>query len=303
MVDYKDTWPNLFIVGPPRSGTTTLHDWLRQHPDIFMSSIKEPHFFSSIEFPDIEREVLRVTRNQQEYLSLFRDGEGMAIRGESSSHYLADPASAERIHEAVPDAKIITILRDPVQRAFSHYLLFGRRGEQPAFNQVIRQCIERRPPYDNAAFNLVDMGLYHQQLQHYYQFFSPEQVLVVSFQKLQDQPADVLGEICDFLGVDGGAVNDIDTDRASNPYMQPSNRLFGKLLSSNILTSFGLKIIPRPLLQKIRYGLLLKPGEKPELDAETRRLLTEIYEPEVGRLEELLNRDFASLWAGFYAED
>jgi hypothetical protein len=303
MVDYKDTWPNLFIVGPPRSGTTTLHDWLGQHPDIFMSSIKEPHFFSSIEFPEIERKVLRVTRNQQEYLSLFRDGEEMAIRGESSSHYLADPASAERIHEMAPDAKIITILRDPIQRSFSHFLLFGRRGEQPAFNEVIRQCIERQPPYDNTAFNLVDMGLYHQQLEHYYQFFSPEQVLVVSFQKLQNQPTDVLREICDFLEVDKGVVNNIDTDQASNPYMQPSNRLFGKLLSSNILTSLGLKITPRPLLQKIRYGLLLKPGEKPELDTETRRLLTEIYEPEVGRLEKLLNRDFASLRESFYVED
>lgn len=299
MKHMKGRWPNLFIVGAPRSGTTTLHSWLGQHPDIFMSRIKEPHYFSDIDFPGIGKKVLQVTRQQSEYLDLFSEAEETIIRGESSSHYLADPCSPKHIYDAVPNAKIIAILRDPVQRAYSHYLLYGRRGEQRTFLDIVQDCLEQNPPYDNLTYNLVDMGYYHTQLERYYRYFPVENILVLSFYELQYTPTEVLRRVCSFLGVDNHVIADINTSQVNNQYMQPSNALFRKLSSSDILTALGLKLLPRSLLSRIRYKLLLKPAEKPELDQESRRLLTLVYEPEVERLERLLGENFNSLRESF----
>lgn len=294
------TWPNLFIAGPPRSGTTTLHNWIEQHPDVAMSRIKEPHFFSGIEFPEIQQKVLQVTQDKDAYLDLFQTSHHVSIKGESSSHYLADPDAPERIHAMIPNARIIVILRDPIQRAYSHYLLYGRRGKEISFSQVIRSCIERMPPYDELVYNIVDQGCYFKHLQRYYKWFSKEQILTLSFPLLHENPENLLEQICEFLGVDVQLAAGINTDQTANPYMQPSNQVFKKILANETLTLAGLKMVPRPILQKIRYGVLLKSEEKkPEIDKNTRRLLTEIYEPELDKLDNLLGENLNYLRESF----
>src|SRR5579859_3390407 len=119
------TFPNFFIIGAARSGTTSLEEYLCQHPDIFITTKKESHFFAADRFPPTfkgpgdDRLNERVIRDEESYGQLFADKQGTKAIGETSVFYLCYPHSAERIAQAVPDAKIIILLREPVARAYS----------------------------------------------------------------------------------------------------------------------------------------------------------------------------------------
>ena len=120
--------PNLFIVGQPKSGTTALHQFLGQHPEIFMSSIKEPHFFCSDFHLESDRAYGKQRffdfRNESAYLQIFAKAEGAEIAGESSTNYLYSQVAAEKIYNFNPDAKIIIILREPAKFLYSlHFLV------------------------------------------------------------------------------------------------------------------------------------------------------------------------------------
>jgi len=115
-----EKWPNFFIVGVPRAATTSLDDLLKRSEGVFMPSHKEPHYFSSIESSILYPPPIR---DKKKYLALFKKAPEGALIGESSTSYSWDPTSAKSIHQIVPEAKIIISLRDPVERAYSHYLL------------------------------------------------------------------------------------------------------------------------------------------------------------------------------------
>ena len=123
-------WPNLFIAGAAKAGTGYLYTHLGAHPDIRMSGLKEPHFFSQVElWPEVRPFVTTVT-DEGAYLKLF-EGAGERYAGEASTSYFWQPATADRIQERCPDARVIISLRDPVERAYSHYLNDHRAGVEP----------------------------------------------------------------------------------------------------------------------------------------------------------------------------
>jgi hypothetical protein len=119
MID--DPWPNLFIVGAAKAGTTSLYHYLAQHPDIYMAPVKEPHFFSRIHpAPELEAFFPHVS-DEADYLSLFANAHAETVRGEASTSYLSHPDVADAIWQKRPEAKIVIMLRDPVERAYSNY--------------------------------------------------------------------------------------------------------------------------------------------------------------------------------------
>ena len=109
-----ETWPNFFIVGAPKSGTTSLYEYLKQIPQVYMSPVKEPHYFSKSIVPD--NHFLKPIRDKKKYLNLFEGAKNEIAIGEASPTYLADPEAPKLIHELVPNAHIIIILRDPIER-------------------------------------------------------------------------------------------------------------------------------------------------------------------------------------------
>ena len=119
-------WPNFFIVGAPRSGTTSLYEYLKEVPEVFMSPVKEPNFFNL----SVENDLFlsKPIREKKKYLDLFKNVKDEKAIGEASPTYLWDPKTPKLIHEIIPDAKIIISLRDPVERTFSHYLMYFRNG-------------------------------------------------------------------------------------------------------------------------------------------------------------------------------
>ncbi|WES66184.1 sulfotransferase [Microbacter sp. GSS18] len=287
-------WPNLFILGAPRSGTTSLHTWLQdmRHPDVFMSAVKEPHFFSGFDLPDLERAILQTTTEPDDYLALFTDGARARWRGEASSYYLADPDVAPRIAARAPEAKLIAILRDPVDRAFSHYLLYGRRGAQKSFAATIDDIRSDDVP-TNPAYDFIEHGMYAEQLSAYLRHFRRDQILVLYFDELRE-PTAVLRKVLDFLGADRAPLEGYEPATAQNAYSKPRNRLAAAVLSNDALARAGLRFVPRPLVRRIRGGLLSE-GDKPRIDLQTRAELEAVFSPGLAALEELLGEDVSRL--------
>ena len=116
-----EIWPNFFIVGAPRCGTTSLWYYLSQSPEVFMSTKKEPKYFNSYE--SVRLYFDPPIRDKKKYLELFHEVRNERAIGEASTSYLADPSTPELIHKVLPESRIIISLRDPVERAFSHHLL------------------------------------------------------------------------------------------------------------------------------------------------------------------------------------
>ena len=141
-----EKWPNFFIVGAPRAGTTSLYEYLKQTKGIFMPSIKDPDFFA-VE-TDLDFAVLKQIKDKKEYLKLFENVKDEIAIGEASPTYLHDPKAPKLIHDAVPNAKIIISLRDPVERAnsyFSNLVSSGTASE--SFSDCIRNGINLSSGY------------------------------------------------------------------------------------------------------------------------------------------------------------
>jgi len=173
-----DVLPNFFIVGAPRAGTTSLYDYLDRTKDVFMSLQKEPHYFSSIEHSSIHP---RVIRDKKKYLALFKKANNAKAIGEASTSYLWDPESAKLIHNTVPHAKIIIMLRDPIERTFSHYIFRLSAGKTYSFTEAIREAME--PKNDYYSTIIVNGGYYYNQVKRYLDKFGSNNVKVIIFEE------------------------------------------------------------------------------------------------------------------------
>ncbi len=171
-------WPNFFIVGAPRAATSSLYVHLRGHPDIFMPAVKEPHFFAQVESGG-EAETPRVRtyaqfRREEDYLRLFEAAGPERAVGEASTGYLYDDQAPRRIHERVPEAKIIISLRDPIERAYSQYsknLVEIERG--PFFEALIEDSARPRKVIGGARL-YSEFGLYYEGVRRYLDTFARE---------------------------------------------------------------------------------------------------------------------------------
>jgi hypothetical protein len=155
-------WPDFFEVGAPRAGTTSLWDDLDRHPQIFMSPLKEPHFFCSYK-PDF----VPTVSDEDDYLRLFADARPGQLRGEASPSYLRDTQAPTAIARVRPDARIVVMLRDPVARAYSEYWHRVRYGRQPRpFAEVIRAALDS-PQRPTLGSRYLATGLYADGVERY----------------------------------------------------------------------------------------------------------------------------------------
>jgi hypothetical protein len=206
--------PDFLIIGAPKAGTTALHAALAQHPGLYMSPVKEPKFFLSDGPPparggpgDAQTYREHVWR-RADYEALFDGAPAGTLRGESTPLYLHDPAAQRRIRELRPDARLIAVVRDPVERAHSNWTHLWSAGLEPV-GDFVRACEEepRRIEAGWASFwHYLSLGRYGEQLEHLHTLFPREQVLVLRYLSLVDSPAQTLDRICAFLGAEPGVV-------------------------------------------------------------------------------------------------
>lgn len=288
------TWPNFFIVGAQKAGTSSLNSLLGGIPEIYMSPLKEPNYFSP-NSPNRAREKKR-------YLGFFRGVTDEIAIGEASPSYLWDPDSPKLIHDAIPEARIIISLRDPVQRAYSQYLMRTRPQKSTGIAKETRTFMEAiRADYDQFLSNVkregmsgryIELGLYSGQVKRYFDRFEPEKVRVLIFEELiQDIKATVI-DLIDFLGVSRPA--NLSLGSVQNTFgahhARPTNAITGKILRSSTIRRAARFIVPEPIRRTIREMFLIREPPKPSIPEEGKKFLHEIYKEDVQKLSRLLGR-------------
>ncbi|TCJ15465.1 sulfotransferase [Rubrobacter taiwanensis] len=306
------TLPNFFIIGAQKAGTTSLYHYLAQHPDIYMSPVKEPGFFNYEitpggevipgEFGDPHHRRAPRFSNLDEYRALFRGATGEAAIGEASPLYIYVPGTARRIKRYVPEAKIVALLRNPADRAYSAFLNAVRYGGEPLtdFARALREEEERIRNDWHYVFHYRSRGFYHAQLERYYELFGRERVGVWLYEELRSDPVGVTRSVLRFLGVGDSFVP--DTSLKHNPSALPGGRVSRAAIramdrmASTFLENFTANSRVYPLAsrmrQRIQSRLLARP---PRLDPAIRSELLEGYREEILRLQNLIGRDL-SVW-------
>lgn len=272
-------WPNLFLVGVVRGGTTSLWAYLDQHPEIFMAPVKEPHFFTQAS------PALAPVYDEHAYLNLFA-GAQEAVRGEASASYFADSATPAQIKRVSPKAKILVSLRDPVERAYSHYWQQVTFGEETrSFPEAVEEDLAgiRREGLDG----YVRRGFYSEQLQLYLDTFG-EYVHVVFFEEMTRDPVSVMRDVFAFLAVEPAVADELVVERR-NTFRRPRGRLAKAILDSRRVRVAARHVVPLRFRSRLEEALLA-PGETPAIEPEVRRRLESVYGSDSAALERLLGR-------------
>lgn len=278
--------PDFLVIGAYKSGSTALHEALRAHPQVFVPAQKGPSFFAydGVEEPDRPLPPGTV-RRWEDYLALFDPAPAGAVRGEVSPEYLANPRAAGRIRERVPDARLVAILRNPVERAFSDYLMYVRDGLEPEtdFGSALDAQEERRRAAAPTGY-YVETGFYGRQLRPYFEAFPRERIQVHLFEDFAADPDAVLRSLFAFLAVDP-ALGEIP-ERAVNVSGVPRNALVAAAVRG------GRRFAPLlPAAVRRRAKAALARGlDRPALTPEDRSRLVELYREDVAELERLLER-------------
>jgi hypothetical protein len=298
-------WPNFFIVGAANSGTTSLYTCLNQHPQVFLPALKEPHYFAHVR-PSYEQRYMRTyVTEQNAYLKLFRSGAGYPAIGEASPSYLFDVEAPARIRRFLPHAKIIMLLRDPVERAHSHYLMDLREGAQSEhFYRAIEEDWYRSQKGWGVSHLYVELGLYAEQVSRYLNTFGSQQVLILMFEELRrasENGKSALAKVLRFLQVDPDYLDRIDTSYAENSYGVARWSWARRLAGSNRVRRVGQILVPasfgsnQAVKRLIFQRFFVKSAPRPEMDPRAKDLLCSIFEPDIRALEKLLQQRLPDL--------
>ena len=281
---------DFFIVGAPKAGTTSLYYYLDQHPEINMSSIKEPNFFSH---KFINKQGLyyqnRNIERIEEYHNLFQKSKERLIYGEASVSYLFYDV-AESIKNYNPNAKIIIILRNPVSRAFSHYLMDYKLG---FLKESFSNIVERKST--DVKSNLfyqqyIELSQYFKQVERYYQVFDNKNILIINYEDFINNTHSCLCSVSNFLEVD--SEYDFNFKKKHNKSSMPRNKLLHFLYSISFIRRLGC-LLPLRLKNLIKV-MILKNNAKPIMQYNTQERLKSLFKDDLIKLDILLNSNFAT---------
>jgi hypothetical protein len=204
-----DFAPDFFVVGAPKGGTTAVFHWLKGHPEVFLPDVKEPGYFAYANRSAVPRSGpydlnyhAQITVDGKDYAKLYEGAEDR-LTGDISPVYLVDKTVAARIASIRPDARIIVMLRDPVQRAFSQFLHHVRDGLEPfaAFEAALEQEAARLEAGWSWGHGYATHGHYASQIDSYLDAFHRDQILFLEFAQLNAEPDACWRQICDHLGI------------------------------------------------------------------------------------------------------
>jgi Sulfotransferase domain len=277
--------PNLIIIGAMKCGTTSLHHYLNLHPEITMSSEKELHFFVAEK---------NWSRGIEWYKSRFNNGTKSVtkIRGETSPSYSAChkwQGVPLRMYSIVPNAKLIYILRDPIERIISHYLHRKASGvENRSFDKVLAQC-------DGHNDNYIVRSKYYFQLQQYLKYFSPQQILVLTLEELSSNPQITLQKIFRYLEINESFVIPQTAKKLHQSKNKVQKNFLGFLISQLPLIGRVGKL-PHEMrwqIEKLLYSPFSQQIEKPLLKPELKQKIIDLLQEDIACLREYTSNDFA----------
>ncbi|MGZ8794273.1 MAG: sulfotransferase family protein [Gaiellaceae bacterium] len=305
--------PNLFKNGAPKCGTTSLYEYLKGHPEIFMSVVKEPCYFA----PDLARDdsgnFLVYERDAKLYSDLFKNAGSAKRLGEGSTRYLYSKEAPALIHDASPDARIIVMLRNPVAMIHSlhaHKLAAGTEDiedfDEALLAEADRHAGRRLPRHSNPLLATYrDRARFGEQLPRWFDTFGRERVHVIIFEDMIREPAAEFRRLLEFLDV--GPDYRPPSFAAYNTAHGARSMVIRRILNGRIPQWLVWGLLPRVigdtrtrgLVRRVRGNWLQrKPIVSAPLSAELRRRLESDFERDVARLSDVLGRDLGALWFG-----
>ena len=293
-------FPQFMVVGTARAGTTALYSYLRQHPEIFLPSVKEPCFFcfAGEEINFVKGKFAFAINDLDVYSSIYKNAGKDQLTGDISTPYLflhkKTISNLRMLHDSPEKIKIIIILRDPAERAYSQYLWRVRDGrEEYSFEEALEREAERKKKNYSFDYFYKERGLYYEQVKDYLENF--KEVKIVLFEDLKANPAAMLAEICKFLGVDDSF---IFVKRNDNPSFLPKSKMLSRLLTIESKTKFRLlNFLPGEVRSGLKERLMKlnkSSGEIPTMKAETREKLVNFFREDIVKLEKLIGRDLST---------
>jgi hypothetical protein len=302
--------PNFFLAGVPKAGTTSLYFYLAQHPQVYMSPIKEPTFFGAADIqadPQLSLILRRAVRDRgplhlylqgthadgplvlewDNYLKLFRNAHEEIAIGEASVSYFWQPSAASAIRAQIPGGRLIFILRDPAERLFSHYYL-GTWWHHPGETFRTRFMAAMEPGH--VGRRMVEIGRYATHLQRFFQLFPRNQICIQLYDDYRADPRAVVRNVLTFLSVDPD--HPVDLSRRHGETAVPRfpalhalrHRIFGGAPVARWLPEGARRVLRR--LYRREPDMVLEPAD--------RRLVIEYYRDEILRTGDLIGRDLSA---------
>lgn len=273
--------PDFLGIGAQKAGTTWLHQVLDRHPDVCMArQRKEVHFFDRY-----------FDKGPDWYRGFFGDCDSRAVSGEITPAYLFDERCSERIHHLMPNVKLMAILRNPIDRAYSQFKFAIREMD---YDGWFADFIRDHP-------DAVERGFYYQQIARYLALFPREQLLILIFEDLIAEPEVEIRNVCRFLGIDENRIADDAHDKANVSQRPRFHRAYvwGKRLTRKLHDhdlSWILNVLKRAGLKRLFFDDRSQPLDFPAMTDADYEALRVYYADDVRRLSELLDRDLDALW-------
>ena len=290
--------PNFFIIGAMKAATTSLYTYLKQHPDIFMTQVKEPMFFNNF-LQDKNYKIIGSSKKKintlKEYFTMFDSVKNEVAIGEASPSYIYNQLSPKLIKQELGDVKIIVVLRNPTDRAYSNYL-HTKRSDRENLSFLDAITIESERIQDNWSpiYHYIEKGYYCRQIQRYYNVFPKENIKVLLFEDVIKKTESTLKEIFEFLSVNIDV--HIDFSKKQNVSGKPKGVLgfiLRKMRYYNLMPKFAIS----DYLPKMLVNIIFKSvySESKKLDNDVRKEITnKYYKEEIKNLEKLIDRDLSS---------
>jgi hypothetical protein len=301
--------PNFFLAGPPKAGTTSLHHYLRQHPQVYMNPIKEPTFFGVADLrsrddflPTVERERVKLraylegpqvrpaqfwVTEWDDYVQLFRNVREETAIGEASVSYFWQPSAAAAIRSKLPEARLIFVLRNPADRLVAWYMLAVRRNPHLSFRGWLLNAMNGG--YDRGP--AVDGGRFATHLQRFFDTFPQDQVRVYLYESLRTDTRAVVRDILEFLRVDPDY--SVDVSYRYNETVVPRFPVVDRLRRRILGNASFISWLPGPARHALR-GLYHRRREDFAMSADDRRMVIAYYRDEILRTADLIGRDLST---------
>ena len=283
---------DFFIVGAPKAGTTSLYYYLNEHPEIEMSTQKETDFFSD---SAIQKQGLYYGENRintlEKYHNLFPTTQEKKY-GEASVSYLFYEDVPEKIKAYNSKGKIIIMLRNLVDRAFSHYLMDYRLGLISSTLEEVIECKSYNKKSKLFYQQYIELSLYFKQVKRYLEIFGSENVHIILYQDFKNDIEVVMKKVYHFLEVDSKFEQKVE--KKYNTFSIPKNNFIRIVYSFVGLRKFLKFVIPENLVKRMK-NTFFKKDEKPELSLKLRKKMNELFLHDINLLEDLLSKDL-SIW-------
>lgn len=303
--------PNFFIVGQPKSGTTALHYSLAEHPEIYMADIKEPFFFckdiheESDQYHDLK--LYFHYRDEKSYLRLFVNAKPNQLIGESSPIYLYSKVAAHEIYKFNSTAKIIMVLREPVEFLYSfHNEMINQTYETEkdfskalALEEMRKQgnCVPKTVAFPSTLFYF-QRAKYSEQISRFYDCFDKKQIKLIIYEDFRQNNQQVYQDIFDFLEVNDKSF--VVSAKTKNSRSKPRSETLNKIIRNPLLRKISNKLLPAQSYEFIHRNvvnkLLWKNEKVSPIDPQLKHELMKTFKPEVLKTSELIGVDLEKRW-------